>query len=116
RERLQQCEAVAGGAVADARPLLVAERPGLPGRLGRREEQVLVEVVGERDDHARRAGAPLEPDLAVASGPLRRVRARRPVDEAVLADGGPAYDLPGVCERLAPEPQDARDPRKAVRR
>src|SRR5213079_1196435 len=63
RERLQEREAVAGRAVAEAVTLLVAVGTRLPRELGPCEEQLFVQVVGGRGDYPRGALAPLTADL-----------------------------------------------------
>jgi hypothetical protein len=74
---------VARGAVADRRALLQAGRAGAPPELGAGEQQLLVEVAGSRDDHPRRADAPLHADLPVA-GAERLAYGIRPVREPAL--------------------------------
>jgi hypothetical protein len=71
RERLEEGEAVAGSAVANAMTLLVAVRAGLPDQLGGCEQQLFVEVLRGAGDDTRRTGAPLETDSAVCSGELQ---------------------------------------------
>src|SRR5438067_12652190 len=84
RERLQEREAVARGAVTEAVSLLVAVGAGLPRQLGAGEEQVFVQVVGSRSDHSRRAVAPLQPDDAVV--PLEGVAGDRRLGREPLFD------------------------------
>src|SRR5205814_227790 len=79
RERLQEREAVARGAVAEAVALLVAVGAGLPDQLRAGEQEVLAEVVPGAGEDARRAGAPLERDPAVSRTHERAARRSRPV-------------------------------------
>src|SRR5918992_920477 len=60
RERLEEREPVARGAVADAVALLVTVGAGAPDQLGAGEHELLVEVLPGAGDDTRRAGAPLE--------------------------------------------------------
>src|SRR5919204_6040870 len=87
RERLEERESVARGAVADSVALLVAVRAGLPDQLGARKQQLLVEILPGAGDDPRRAGAPLEIDASVGGGELSTRRAR-PIGETVLAECG----------------------------
>src|SRR5204863_9154918 len=80
REGLQEREAVAGRAVAEAVTLLVAVGTRLPRELGPCEEQLFVQVVGGRGDYPRGAVAPLQPDDAVVAL------------EAVARDGRPGRE------------------------
>src|SRR5436190_20092632 len=82
RERLQEREAVARGAVAEAVALLVAVGARLPDQLGACEQQVLGEVVPGAGEDAGRAGAPLERDGAVSRTHERATSRSRPVREA----------------------------------
>src|SRR5581483_10830367 len=101
-EGLEEGIAVPGGAMADRRALLPAVRAGPPDELGRGEQELLVEVVGSRADDARRAAAPLEPDLAVGTGEVRPLEVG-PVREARLDEGGAREDRGGVAlERPTP--------------
>src|SRR5215218_3765197 len=70
-ERLEEREAVARGAVADAVSLLVAVGAGPPDQLGAGEQQLLVEILAGAGEDAGSAGAPLETDAAVSASELR---------------------------------------------
>jgi hypothetical protein len=75
RERLQEREAVARGAVADTVALLVLVGARAPEELGAGKQEILVEVVPGAGDDTRSAGAPLEDDPAVSRA--RELRAWR---------------------------------------
>src|SRR5262245_726599 len=64
-ERLQEREAVTGGAVAEARAFLLAMRTGAPRQLGASEQELLGQVRRGRRDDPGRAVTPLQPDLVV---------------------------------------------------
>src|SRR5215475_1850355 len=84
REGLQEGEAVAGCAVAEAVTLLVAVATGLPGELGPGQQKLLVQVVRGARDHPRRTVAPLQPDHAVApleAPPRDRRPGRQPIGD-----------------------------------
>src|SRR5881227_3532455 len=87
RERLEEREPVARGAVTDAVALLVAVGAGPPDQLGACQQQLLVEILPGAGDDTRRAGAPLEADAAVSAGKLR-TRRPRPVRQTALAERG----------------------------
>src|SRR6476659_6744647 len=87
RERLEEREAVARGAVTEAVALLVPVGTRTPDELGASEQEVLAEVVPRTGEDARRAGAPLEGDPAVPRAHERASRRSRPVHEAVFAHG-----------------------------
>jgi len=72
RERLEKCEPIARGAVADAVTLLVAVGARPPNQFGSGEKQVFVEVVPGAGEDAGSAGTPLETDPAISRpGELR---------------------------------------------
>src|SRR5262249_32971500 len=85
-ERLQEREAVARRAMAEAVAFLVPVGAGAPDELGAGEHKVLVEVVPRAADDTRCARAPLEDDPAVTR--TRKLRSRRagPVGEPALAE------------------------------
>src|ERR687895_2488767 len=89
-ECLEEREAVARGAVADAVALLVAVRAGPPDQLGAGEEQLLVEILPGAGEDTVSAGAPLDTDPTI-SGPreLLPKRCAGPVGEAVIAERVP---------------------------
>src|SRR5215210_3815530 len=65
RERLQEREPVARGAVADAVALLVAVGAGPPDQLRAGEQEFLVEILPGAGEDTRGAGAPLEADPTI---------------------------------------------------
>src|ERR687895_1457321 len=85
-ERLEEREAVARGAVAEAMALLVAVGAGSPDQLGAGEQQFLVEILPGAGDDTRRAGAPLETDSTIPSSHELRTWFARPVREAAFAE------------------------------
>ena len=88
-ERLEEGEAVARGAVAEAVALLVVVRARTPDELGAGEQEVLVEVLPGTGDDTRRAGAPLETDPAVSWPRELRPRRAGAEHESVLAERMP---------------------------
>jgi hypothetical protein len=73
-ECLEEGEAVAGSAVAEAVALLVAVRAGLPDQLGASAQQFFVEVLPGAGKDTGSAGAPLETDPTIS-------RPREPVPQ-----------------------------------
>src|SRR6185312_12663223 len=96
-ERLEKRVAVAGGAVADVRSLLVAVRPGAPDQLCGREQEILVEVVPGRDDDPRRSGAPLEADLSVRPGQVAKPFSRCAPVARIFRASSLRSSLPSAC-------------------
>src|SRR5207247_6978839 len=72
---------------AGAEACALAQRPGAPRQLAARDRKLLVDEMGERRDHPRRAVAPLHADPAVAVVVESPLRDRRPVDEPIFLDG-----------------------------
>src|SRR5439155_1914013 len=70
RERLEEREPVAGGAVANAVALLVAVGAGPPDQLGACEQQLLVEILAGSGEDSRSARAPLETNPAAGDSEL----------------------------------------------
>src|SRR5262249_20445035 len=85
-ERLQEREAVARGAVAEAVAFLVPVGAGAPDELGASEHKVLVEVVRGAGDDTGRARAELKTDPTVARPLELGARRAGPVGEPVLAE------------------------------
>ena len=87
--------------MADARSLLRPVRPDAPGELGGGEQELLVEIVGGRDDHPGGAAAPLHAHLVVPSDEPAALSCR-PVGEPVLDDGSAREHVVGLAhQRLA---------------
>jgi hypothetical protein len=91
-ERLEQREAVASGAVAEAVTLLVAMGSRVPDELGAGEDELFVEILPGAGEDSGRSRAPLEADPAVSCPRELAACRSRPVGEPVLADR-----VPGEC-------------------
>ena len=110
-EQGEERETVARRPVAEAGPL--GDRPGPPGQLPARQEDVERGDRRERRDHAGRAVAPLGPHLV--RRPVRGIEHRRPLREVAVAlcgcehgRGGAGRELGAAVRRPAAVPTRAR--------
>src|SRR5579884_3755595 len=119
RERLEEREAVAGGAVAETVALLVTVGACPPDELGAGEQELLVHVAPGAGDHSRGAGAPLQADAAVPWSHERPFRCARPVRQTAAVHGVPIEERCGRARESSVSleaEQGERVPRGSVQR